>query len=338
MRIRVFALVISLFSASPVFAQGEAPPSTGVFWVLLAERADVGGDRVLLSDLGEIGGTDDALVERVKRIHVMDAPPADRTTILTPTRLEQILGAAKECKGAKFAIRGAAVCTITHETVRMSSAQLTYLAQGHLRRAIGPLRAREQLTISPAPQDLVIPAGRYTTRFEIKEPEGGLPFAGNFRLRVVAVVDGKPRVHRDVSVTLRRRAMVLVAAEDLRPNDAVTRSQVKLEEREIAYAAKGILQDPSAVDGHFPRRRMSKGQVLHRHDFRGPPIIFKNGHVDIVMKVGQMILDAKGVAMDDGALGETIRVRTGKKRRIVRGKILDSSTVEVKFQSRSGRR
>ena len=79
------------------------------------------------------------------------------------------------------------------------------------------------------------------------------------------------------------------------------------------------------------KRPLKAGQVLRQSDVAVAPVIHKNDLIRVVVKTGQMTLSVQGKALQDAALGQTVRVVNVASNRQLSGTVVDAGTVAVGF-------
>ncbi len=145
------------------------------------------------------------------------------------------------------------------------------------------------------------------------------PAAARFSGLLVGMADGDQRfqlpihgrVQTLVELPVLRRAMAVgerVAAADL--------DWVKLDAKRIASTA---LTDPAQLIGFEARRPLPAGRVLTSRDL-GPSMLVHRGRpVRLIYQNDGLVLTAIGMASDDGALGEPVRILNTMSRQEVQG-------------------
>jgi flagella basal body P-ring formation protein FlgA len=63
------------------------------------------------------------------------------------------------------------------------------------------------------------------------------------------------------------------------------------------------------------------------------PVIHKNDLIRLVVKTGQMTLSVQGKAMQDAAIGQTVRVVNVNSNRQLTGTVIDAGTVAIGFDA-----
>ena len=95
----------------------------------------------------------------------------------------------------------------------------------------------------------------------------------------------------------------------------------------------GLSIDPQKIIGYTAQRSITAGTVLHA-DWLQPPtppvLVEKRQKVILKIHTDLLMVTASGEAMDEGAAGEVIRVKRGKRpnERIVLGTVMPDGTVE----------
>ena len=320
---RLFTSIVLIQLLAPLMAaQGDTP-----VWAELRERALVRGTRLRLGDIAAVDGLDASAVQRAAAIPLGAAPAPGQAAYLARETIAEIISRASP--GSRIELRGADAVHIVPETITLDADSVTALARHALHAALGASAAQARLTATEAPASLVSPAGRWSTRFEVERPAGGMPSAGLMKFTVRAIVDGVASTGTLVSFDVRRRMRVLVADADLAEGRPVDTSHVRFEERELGRRGVEPMVDTSRLEGLLPAVRIPRGRILTESDFRQPPVIWRNADVTIVYRSGRLMVRGKGLALADGAIGEVIPVRTGKARRTVHAIVRDSRTVEM---------
>lgn len=92
---------------------------------------------------------------------------------------------------------------------------------------------------------------------------------------------------------------------------------------------KGALLSTDTIQGMQPRRILPVNQPLTTQDLKKPQTIKKGALVTARLKNKNMVLTVKGIAQDNGALGETIRIQNSTSQKILSGIITGPDTVDV---------
>lgn len=123
-----------------------------------------------------------------------------------------------------------------------------------------------------------------------------------------------------------RPSGVVVAAQTLRPG-------VVLDTRHVALVAgqpgPGDLTELRDVIGLETQVAVYRGHAIRVGDLGPPTLIQRNELVRISFKLGGLTLETEGRALDDGAMGQRVRVMNLDSRRTIYGHVAGPGLVET---------
>lgn len=145
---------------------------------------------------------------------------------------------------------------------------------------------------------------------------------------ILQLVDEKGRA-RKRQVKLTWYQPMLFAVRDLARGEALKAEDFELrvavaEYREVAVSSL------EGVVGLSLRRQLLAGQQLEKGALSVEGGIVSGQPVTLVGKVRGLVIEAQGIALERGAIGAMIRVRNLASRKIVYGRVLDASHVEIR--------
>jgi flagella basal body P-ring formation protein FlgA len=180
--------------------------------------------------------------------------------------------------------------------------------------------SRDFIELTTPPFDFVIQDGK---------TQG---FGGLREFRVAIQQDGitQRNVQLFARVTITRK--VLVAASDLAIGAFVKPGDFVLEERTFAADDKSGMSRPEAVVGQRLKRFIKRGEILSADDLRPEPLVQRSRPVTVLSSASGVSVRLTGVALDNGLMGETVRVRIGPDRgprREARGVVTAVGTVQL---------
>lgn len=112
--------------------------------------------------------------------------------------------------------------------------------------------------------------------------------------------------------------------EKIRSDDLIP---VKASIQNLPY---GTVFKEQEIVGKETNTIIQKGSIVTEQQVRSVPIIHQGDHVTVALINQGMALKVDAVALDEGQIGDTIRVQTQwKTKKIMKGVILDSSQVKV---------
>lgn len=126
---------------------------------------------------------------------------------------------------------------------------------------------------------------------------------------------------------------VWVVASMIRANQPIEKAQLKLETRDVSHQLLHSVGPETPVTDFIARMNILPGEVLDDRKIIIPPDVRANTDVNIVLTNNRdMRINVPGVAMADGRIGETIRVRQQLfKTRYYMAKIINKNQVLVEI-------
>ena len=91
-----------------------------------------------------------------------------------------------------------------------------------------------------------------------------------------------------------------------------------------------VVTDPVDILGLSPRRSQLAGRVLRRVEFAAPIAIKKGAYVTMMLRQGALLLTAQGRALEEGAIGDTIRVLNTDSKQTIAGEISAPGVIVVR--------
>ena len=208
----------------------------------------------------------------------------------------------------------------------VTQARFIALAEDEVRRALEGFgeQRRHALVLVRAPQDMRLPRGAIT--FQTK---GRVQYDGTFPVQVQVLVDGRPYRYAVVYYALKVYETGLVAAHELRPNQAIAAGDVRVQEFSVGRRETAYLKDFAALAGRVPARLIRAGMPIEEGFLQQPIAVEAGSPVAIVGSFRGVTARAMGTALQRGRIGARIRVRNESSGKILWGRVIDGSTVEV---------
>lgn len=133
-----------------------------------------------------------------------------------------------------------------------------------------------------------------------------------------------------VPVTVNIYENVVVTGKALPRNTLLERSQLKLAKRNLAKLPQGYFVDPERLVGMKLKRNLSAGLPLTPTMVKAQTAVKRGQRVILVSRSRGVSVRMQGKAMDNGAMGELVRVRNLSSKRIVEGTITKAGEVLIR--------
>jgi flagella basal body P-ring formation protein FlgA len=278
---------------------------------------------VTLSDIAEIEAKSEVSTESLvslSQIKIMDSPRPGGSVELSGTHVLDLL----KSKGVDFSRVIYSIprtINLTRASRSITQAEVRNMIKNYLKdHSEGATLLRMVLPRTPE-----VFTG--DVRMAIKEVRN----AGAGRMQVpieVVSVDGE-KIEFTVDAYIARMKEVPVALRRLQRGEIVDTGDVVKVRLNIEKVPDDIILDVNDLKGYEVSMNVAKGQFFQKKFLKFPPLIETGSNVTIMYKKGLLEASATGIALDDGADGEMIRVRNETSRKIIKGRVVAQGLVEV---------
>ena len=132
-----------------------------------------------------------------------------------------------------------------------------------------------------------------------------------------------------INVQTQAFAPVLTASETIAFNQSINPNNTKIERKDITrYLGKTY---STQVSGVIAKRNYQKGNIIIADYTKTKSSILKNSSIDIVFQSKGLNIRLRGKALKDGAIGDTILVRSDKYNRTYTGIVQSENEVIVRI-------
>lgn len=141
--------------------------------------------------------------------------------------------------------------------------------------------------------------------------------------------DGKPVSKASVSVRIGILKPVLVTTSIIKSNELISPDKVTFETRDIAAAGELPLSELTQLNNMVAAHYIPAGRALTNSMLMIPPTMRVGDKVTIKYTRGPLLLTADGVARENGAIGNRIKVTNSLSRKIITAVVVNATTVAI---------
>ena len=140
-------------------------------------------------------------------------------------------------------------------------------------------------------------------------------------------------VNKRVLVRARIEALrrIVVAANQIPKGQAITGADLKIEERDVALLPQKYFVDNSFVLNKEAKISIPANSTIFEWMVGEAPLIHRGDEVNILANNPGITVKVKGEALEDGQIGSEIKVLRKDSKKILQGKIVSPTEVEVKI-------
>ncbi len=166
--------------------------------------------------------------------------------------------------------------------------------------------------------------------FEILGTSNG-KIKGRVNILVAVLVNGKEQGRISLSGWVDRYESVVCTAHRVPRGTVLSENDVCLREINISKAPVNLVTDLNYAKGKRLKQSLKSGGYIRDNMLEIPPLIQKGDRVRLVAKKGSLMVVSSGTAKTKGGRNEQIKVENTDSKRIVVGRVLDDTSVEVVF-------
>ena len=160
-------------------------------------------------------------------------------------------------------------------------------------------------------------------RLSIKETTGRF-------VATLLVPANKPNAKRiRLTGRIHRLTQIPVVSRPLNRGDIIRRNDIewiKLRERKIR---QGYIQNENQIIGMAAKRYIAAKTPFTKNHMQRPQLIKKGGVVNIALVNGAMRLTTQGRSLENGSLGDMIRIKNIKTKKIIEAKVTGMASASV---------
>jgi flagella basal body P-ring formation protein FlgA len=285
---------------------------------ILRSEAVVDGDRVLLGDVF------DGIAENAG-IAVAQAPAPGKRIVLEADFLSRIAQTHRVNWRPQSRLDRITV-TRAGTDVGVDAVRAALSAAIH-DSATGRTRGRIEVDLDLRTVDLTVASATAATVGV--ESLAVDPGTGRFTATVVAPARGPVQARQQVAGRAVSLLDLPVPTRRIMPGEVISIRDIDWIQIRDERSLGEVLTDVEALIGQTPRRTLSAGQPVRSRDVAAPITVGKNSSVSMVFETPNMTLVARGRALQDGAVGDTIRVVNTQSNRTVDAVVAAQGLVRI---------
>ena len=132
-----------------------------------------------------------------------------------------------------------------------------------------------------------------------------------------------------VKAQVRVYQVILVAGRSVSRGEKIGEQDVVARKEDVALLPVRFFTDRRQVIGKEARMSIPKDRVLLSWMVRDEPMVHQSAGVTLVAQKGNVRVEAAGKALEDGQMGEEIRVKNNGSAKIFQARVIGPSLVEV---------
>ena len=291
--------------------------------VYLPREVAIDNDVISLGQVGIIRGNE-PLVAKASEIALGRlSVPGQRIIVEKSTILNRLV-----CSGipaSNVTLSGAEKITVKQQQEIIKGEEFVKMAGLFLESNLSAESVCELNSLRP-PKDLVVPAMGEEVKISPRLTKNST--ANQATVQIIVFQDDKEIGNREVTFRIKYNRQIAVTLTDIPMGTVITPENVKIEKTSSNYPQPANWSPPY---GLVARRRLPANTMIHPN-MAGPikpaVVVKRNSNVTIRLENLGLTVTAIGKAIQDGRVGDYIKVRNVDSQRIISAKVNEDGTVE----------
>jgi flagellar basal body P-ring formation protein FlgA len=271
--------------------------------IQLKEEAAIQSSGILLTDVAELQGSDQNLIDSLKRIPLGDAPEFGSVHVLTRHQIGELIRAAVG-QNPVISITGAAAVQIRLRGKSIEESEIAPLVKAHIANTTSWKESEIQVRSIGNLKGIEMPQGAQLRL----SPNASAPHR-SLLFPIEIFIEGKTLRCIWITAEVGVRAGILTAARNIPAGKAISSEDVLQKTVEITDPYAGYVRNLNDVLQKVSRRNFAPGTPLIREAFTNPFLVKSGDTVQLRLVRNGVSLTSLARAEQNGRLGQVIRVR-----------------------------
>lgn len=299
------------------------------FTMTLQSKAQVAGREVQLQDVALFDDAAKEIPQALKSANLGLAPNPGYTRYIDRGRIMaslEKLGFDRD----QVKLTGAEGVLVTVKSTVIGGDELNQLGMAFIKSQLAHLDGTRIIENERRPADLLVPKGKGLISFDVKW-HGGMKSAGMAILDIQVFVDGEIFTTLPVNYTIRCFRNVLIAQEDIPRGVPFTPDNTAIARAEVTRVKGRIAATLQEMNFLLAGKAIRAGQVIRMEDGFSPDLVLRGRMVNVKVTKGRLLVRARGVARDNGALHEMVTIQNPESGRTYKAMVIGPNQVEVRL-------
>lgn len=125
---------------------------------------------------------------------------------------------------------------------------------------------------------------------------------------------------------------VPVLTQRMTHGEMIAASHIEIKEFPASKIRQNVVTDPEQLVGSTPRRTISLNRPIRIDEVQQPDVVEKGSLLKMTYQTPYMEISTSGEALENGAIGQAIRIRNQDSKTVVYGTVLSADEVQVTRQ------
>lgn len=310
-----FVVLLTMIGGGVVVSTSPAESTA----ILLRTNGQVDGEGIFLNDVAASSSSS------LPHTRIADAPAPGQTTTLTHAQIDEALRKA----GVTLTVTnrsGADSVSMTRRVRSLGESELGEMLTAALQREHVKDKGQLELRFSRAWSPVTVPDDTITVKVLDLPTLGVTP---NFIVRFELATTHETIGSWQMPVQTHVWREVTVARSPLKRGQLLSQADVIKERRDVLALRDSLLDDSVDTTMVELAQSVPAGAPLTERSVKQRTLVRRGQAAEALVQEGGMSVSLKVEVLEDGSLGQTVRIRNPQSRREFRGKVQNERTILV---------
>jgi flagella basal body P-ring formation protein FlgA len=154
-------------------------------------------------------------------------------------------------------------------------------------------------------------------------------FVISSRATIKAICNGNNPWTFYIPISLKIYQPVVVTNRPMSKDELITTDTISLKEVDITNLNQGFFSDPNLAVGQISRFPMKAGSILTPQSIVKNKLIKRGDRLNIIVEDAELSVYMQGESLEDGSLGDNIKVRNISSKKIIEATIVAPGKVQI---------
>ena len=122
-----------------------------------------------------------------------------------------------------------------------------------------------------------------------------------------------------------------VLQRHIRPGETIRRRDIGWRSVRTERSTYNTINDAEELVGQTAKRPLIAGRLVRRSDVKPRQLVAKGDFVTVHFRAKKMMLTSRGVAMENGARGDVIRLRNPRSKKVIEAKVIGPNVAVIQL-------
>ena len=314
------------FSILIISQHTDAALTEKILSIEVNKSSIVNNNLILLKDIAKISGDDNNIVNNVEKICIGYSPLIGKIKVINPSEL-LIKLAQQGITSFNTDVSLPQNIVVTRGSQLLKKEEIVEDFKLFFQNNLGR-ESIYQLKELKGAKDILLPEGKLDKQFELIK---GLNSENTIPVFLTINVNDTKVATLQLAADVSFLEEAIVATRSIGKDDIINGSDLYIEKREMKTHEKNIFRNIMDVVGLKANCVISKGETIKSDMVRKVPLVKKGDRVLISASSSELKICTVGEILDQGNLGELVRVINVDTHKVIKGKVINNKSIQVEF-------